>query len=358
MRAKVLGLALWGACFMAGGSASAAEPQDAPGPGQPVVAFRQRVRSLWEHEQFGELEKIAEESRAGKLRCSDGYWQLAHFYDVLRRRDDPQDRDIWLEILDKAERWAAASPRSVTAQIVLAGSWVGYAWYSRGHRYRNVAMDEDERAVFLERLGKARAILDEAEKLPVSDPHLLHIMQLVARGEGWSKERYEKLFRKAVRQEPTYYSYYYEKTLYVLPEWYGEPGDLAAFAAEAAKGTRAQEGEVIYALVAMCAYFWTHGDQGKDLSYFETQGLSWPRVRKGFEDFDERYPNSPTNLNCFALLACMARDKEAARVVLDRLGAKYIRGYWLNEGQYQECRDWAHDDRPDTSWLRPLLPTE
>ena len=338
------------------GLSTSAEPA-APGPGVPVLEFRQHVRALWKSEQFGDLEKIAEQARAGDLRCSDGYWQIAHFYDVLRRRDDPKSRDIWLDMLDKAQRWAQASPRSVTAKIVLAGAWTGYAWYSRGPGDAQAPIDSDERALFLERLGKARAILDEAQKLPVSDPHLFHIMQYVARGEGWSRARYEELFQKALQLAPTYYSYYYEKTTYLLPKWYGQSGDLAKFAAEAGDATQAQEGDVIYSLVAVGTYFGTlDKEQTKNTAFFQQHGFSWPRTRKGLEEFDKRYPDSSSNLNCFALLACIARDKETTRTLLDRLGPNRVRGYWANEGMFEECRDWSHDARPaKMGWLESLF---
>jgi hypothetical protein len=360
MRARVFGCAVLCSALLAScGGPSAAGERVSVVPGAPVIAFRQQVRTLWENEQFGELEKIAEESRASKSRCSDGYWQLSHLYETLRRRDEEQTRQMWLEILDKAQRWAAAKPRSTTAKVVLAGSWVGYAFYSRGSTQGNTPMSEDERALFLERLGKARAVLDEAEKLPVSDPHLFLIRQFVARGEGWSRERYEELFRKATRLEPTYHSYYYEKTVYLLPEWYGRAGDLAAFAAEAADATQAQEGDAIYAMVAIGAYFGTLKYAVKNIQFFEQQGFSWPRTKKGFEDSYKRYPGSLSHLNCYAQLACVARDKETTRIALDRLGANYIRGYWPNEGLLEECRDWARENAPaKKGWLESVLQGE
>lgn len=348
MRVRVCAfLALWGASLVGvGGSvpSASADPASA-GPGVPALEFEQHVRALWNSSQFGELEKIATQSRDGKLRCSDGYWQLAHFYNVLRRRDDPTNRDMWLDMIDKAQRWVNDSPRSVTAKIVLAGAWNGYAWYNRGSCCATDPIDPDERTLFLDRLGKARAILEEAQKVPVSDPQLLHIMLYVARGEGWPRQRYEELFQKAIRQEPTYYAYYLEKTQYLLPKWYGRPGDLAKFAAEAGDATQALEGDVIYSLVAINAYFNTLGENRtwKNAAFFQQQGFSWPRTKKGFEDFDKRFPDSPGNLNWFALLACVVGDKDTTRALLDRLGTNRQRDHWPNEGMFEECRDWSHD---------------
>jgi hypothetical protein len=361
MRARArLSLAACGAllvgCHNSPVPAPSARPP-APGPGVQVVEFRKHVRALWEAERYDELEQIAEQSRAGQLRCSDGYWQIAHFYDVLRRRDDATDRDMWLEMIDKAQVWATASPRSVTAKVVLGGAWSGYAWYSRGAGGVEEAIDPDEQTLFVERLGKARAILEEAQQLPTPDPHLFHIMQYVARGEGWPRPRYEELFQKAIRLEPTYYSYYYEKTTYLLPEWYGQPGDLATFAAEAGDATRSQEGDVIYSLVAIGAYFGTlDKDQTKNTAFFGQQGFSWTRTKRGFEEFDKRYPASASNLNCFALLACIGRDKNTTRTLLDRLGHSRQRGYWPNEGMFEECRDWSHGAHQSRrGWLESLF---
>jgi hypothetical protein len=361
MRARAcLSLAVCGALLVGGRNSPASERSGvpaAPGPGVPVVEFRQHVRALWDGERYDELEKVAERSRAGKLRCADGYWQIAHFYDVLRRRDDATDREMWLEMIEKAQSWVSASPRSVTAKVVLAGAWSGYAWYSRGPGDATAAIDPEEQALFLERLGKARAILEAAQQQSPSDPHLFHIMQYVARGEGWPRPRYEALFQNAVRLEPTYYSYYYEKTTYLLPKWYGRPGDLAKFAAEAGDAVGSPEGDVIYALVTVGAYFGTlDKHEFKNTAFFEDQGFSWTRAKRGFEEFDRRYPASPTSLNCFALLACIGKDKVTTRTLLDRLGSYRQRGYWPNEGMFEQCRDWSHDaNQSGEGWLESLL---
>jgi hypothetical protein len=132
---------------------------------------------------------------------------------------------------------------------------------------------------------------------------------------------------------------------------------LVKFAAEVGDATQAREGDVIYSLVAASAYFGTlDKEQTKNTAFFQQHGFSWPRTRKGFEEFDKRYPDSSTSLNCFALLACIARDEEATRTLLDRLGPNRIRGYWPNEGLFEECRDWSHDaHQTQKGWLESLF---
>jgi hypothetical protein len=302
------------------------------------LEMKRRVLALFDEEKFDDLERMAQESRSQKRRLMEGWWELAYFYNKLARENVPQSQDDWQRVLNIAQRWRLAKPQSITPRIVLANAWARFAWYSRGGE-TNPSVTAEERRLFFRRLAKSRQILEEAESLPVKDPELYHVMQVVARAEGWPRERYETLFRKATQLEPTYYSYYYEKAKFLLPQWYGEPGDVENFAAEAADATHPQEGEVIYALVA-CESYWSVGEG----EFFQKYKFHWPRIKQGFEDFDKRYPNSMINLNFFCHMACVAGDSETARHLFERIGSNRLDGYWANEGQFEQWKRWSRGE--------------
>ena len=60
-------------------------------------------------------------------------------------------------------------------------------------------------------------------------------MHTVALGQGWRRNEYDALYKKAVEGEATYYEFYFRKAYYLLPRWYGKPGEWERFAEEAAK---------------------------------------------------------------------------------------------------------------------------
>ena len=49
--------------------------------------------------------------------------------------------------------------------------------------------------------------------------------------QGWDREAYEQLFAEAVQYEPTWYEYYTNKVVYLLPRWHGQPGEMQTYVA-------------------------------------------------------------------------------------------------------------------------------
>jgi hypothetical protein len=60
----------------------------------------------------------------------------------------------------------------------------------------------------------------------------------VALSEGWDKAQAKELLDAAVAFEPTYYNVYREYLNFLLPKWYGEPGEAEAFAEQAKAAPR------------------------------------------------------------------------------------------------------------------------
>jgi hypothetical protein len=229
-------------------------------------------------------------------------------------------------------------PASVTARVAAADILVSAAWKARGTGYASEVSEENFR-LFKERHAAARKILEETEKLPESCPVFYDVLLHLARGQGWEREEYERLFAKAVDLDPLYTDFYVEKAYYLLPQWYGRPGEWEKFAETSAEAVKDPAGMELYARI-----IWNmsrvYGTKGEDL--FKKTDVSWPKMRQGFIEADKRYPGSLITLNGFAWFACLAGDKETAKGLFARLGDGYDPSVWGNPVLYHRWRDWAN----------------
>jgi hypothetical protein len=58
------------------------------------------------------------------------------------------------------------------------------------------------------------------------------MMQEIALAQGWDKQQARELFDQATAFAPYFYHFYREYANFLLPKWYGEEGEIQAFAEE------------------------------------------------------------------------------------------------------------------------------
>lgn len=291
------------------------------------------ARSAFLSGDYSQLEKTADDLRRTKARFPEGVWKLPSFYDGLKPKYGNNSHPDWEGWFAKLDAWKAAFPDSPTQMVARAEVLVNYAWDARGGGYGNTVTAEGWK-LLAERLAQARQVLEEAEKLPVRDPQLYLTMQTVALGESWDHDRYEALFDKAVKAEPTYYHYYFSRTTAELPRWGGGPDSWIDFAEKAARDYDPEEGLAIYTRV-----FWSHaGAVGGD---FKNPRIDWKKVRQGFRDIEKKYPDSNWNLNNFCRFACLADDRETAHELFGRLGDAVSIPAWGSRTAFEGWRRWS-----------------
>lgn len=74
-------------------------------------------------------------------------------------------------------------------------------------------------------------------------------------------------------------------------------------------------------------------------SIFLDTEVSWPLMKKGFEDMMARYPHSAWNLNAFAGFACLAGDTETLRSLSPKIGAFLMPRAWPFYADPRSCAD-------------------
>ncbi len=305
--------------------------------------FTGQMRSWLEQKRFADLEKIASELRTSQARWSSGVWKLDDFYAAVSAGKDEYEK-----IAPLLDEWIKEFPDSITPRVAKAESLAEYAWDARGRGWAEEVKPEAW-PVFKERLLEAQKVVEDARKLPVKDPALDRAMQTVHLGRGgdFGRESYEALFSAAVAAFPDYYDYYFAKATYLLPRWYGEPGEWEKFAESAAASS--PEGNVLYTRIAWATSHYY------DNIFKETE-ISWPKMRQGFEAMMKAWPDSKWNLSAFLKFAIQARDFATARGLLKQIGDEPDILAWGTPGRWRESMRMLTEGAatpPLSSWKMP-----
>ena len=264
-------------------------------------------RQLLQDEKFDQLEMIVSKYRNRKTRTKGGNWQLDFFYDYLSRNWNKPEYAI-----DILEKWIKEKPKSVTPRILMAKIYT--------LRFEN---------------QKALEILTEAEKFKTKDPQLYSSLIRAARWLDKPAKEIDIIFEKGRAIEPTYYPLYFEKAEYIqfnkgIPE-------LIAFMNETVEMTKHEEGYSYYARYA------SHVLQYYKYKEFKELGLSYEKMKEGFNNIINRFPKTSYYYSRFCLIASIYEDKETARKLFDIIGNDLNRSAWGGEDVFNWYRRWAYE---------------
>lgn len=275
--------------------------------------YQAAIGELLRSGQIDRLEEIARAARSGKTRFAGGVWKLHIFYEGLQypaagRRASEQD---WITLLNALEQWKSQKPESITPRVALAGAYERYGSVARGSGYADT-VGEDGWKRFGERVQKSEQILKEAATLKEKCPEWYYGMMVVALDAGWERQSSLDLFEQAIKFEPTYYYYYRQRAISLLPRWNGKPGEMEQFAEKYSSRLGTSEDDIIYyEIFAEMGHQCNCGEQ--------LQHLSWTRAKKGYAAMEMRYQVSVYKLKQFAQMAMIVGDADAAEKAGARL---------------------------------------
>ncbi len=297
---------------------------------QARVELQQQVSKLVTRGAYQELENIAADYRANKTRFTDGGWKLNAFYMTFSegKRTDSE----WRKLIADLEAWSRGYSKSVTAQTALGCAWFGYAWHARGRDFADKVTGDGWR-LFSERNERAYQLVKEPVARNSDCPERYNLLLRLASGLGWNKEQYWRLFRKATAFSPEYEQYYLTAAIHLLPRWGGAEGAWLRFAEKSANNAPAGSGNILYALIV------SRIQQFGEFRTLLGSGISWERLRSGYREMSQKYPNSSWNANRFALFACLAEDLKTVREIMGDEKFIYQMTAWPKEGvDPDECR--------------------
>lgn len=312
-------------------------PLDAEGDG-PVFHGRMRssLRTLFKAGDYAALDAVAAKWSADKERFLDGSWKIAVFYEAFSGLSTP-----FPEIERKLAEWQAAFPESVTPRLLHAEAMVHHAWDARGNGVASTVTEEGWK-LFQERLAVTRMELAALHARRAECPQWFFVLQSVALGQHWTREEYEALFEEAIRLEPEYLMFYFQKGYYLQPKWHGKEGEWAEFVNSLPTRHPDGLGEELYARLASLMRKEANQQlREKEGRFFPDMGLRWEPMKAGFERIHARYPQSKWILNDYAIFAGKASDWETTQRVLAELGDDCDMDIWVTWDNVALARMWA-----------------
>jgi len=298
-------------------------------------AYQAHFAVIFAQGDFAQLEREARQARTSKARLTGGIPKLQAFYEGVAEPaggSHPTEAD-WDTNFATIKKWIAAYPESATAHIALADTYVSYAWAARGNGSADTVTHSGWR-LFDERIGLAESALLEAAHLKEKCPYWYAVMQNVALAEGWGKPLAKELFEQAVGFDPDFLQYYRSYAYFILPKWYGEPGEAEQFAEQVSKKVGADEGDIYYFEIASeiaCQY---------DLYDSHMPDMSWEKIKRGYSAIDQLYGLSSVKANRFGFMAYLAEDKTAAQEAFTFIGDNRDPMVW-DKGQFEFVKAWA-----------------
>lgn len=297
---------------------------------QPQRSFQAQVRTLFDQENFRQLDQIAEAALSQKQRFLGGGWKLKIFYNALRGPGPLTATDKeWNAHIKRLEHWTAVSPSSIAPRLALAGSYIRFAWKARGNERGDTVTSEGWR-IFAERITKALDTLNDAKSMDASDPEWYCDMETVGLAQGWSREAMHELVQDAGNSEQGYFYTYDQYVNYMLPKWYGQPGEAEDVLKSVADQIGGTEGDSIYFQITMNLNCCRERPQ--------MPNLSWDRVKQGFAATEKLYGTTNQQLNGLAFMAVRQGDSETARQVFSRIGGNWNEYVWGNKDQFDRSK--------------------
>lgn len=301
------------------------KPKKKPNGGDAYNAYVIAVRKQWADNNYEWLEREAKTLRVSKDRLPGGEWKLHVLYRSIERTvDDESSDEAWQEHIARVEKWRSQYPSSVMPRIVLAEAWRSYAFKIRGTDYASKVKPEAW-APFRERLARTNEMLNEAFDLEERCPELYLTALQSALGQGHDRDAFEAVYEEGVTLEPTYYYLYSAKALYLLPQWYGEPGEWERFAEQAANKVGGEQGDIILFNI------YTDRFSNSNLSFLDKHKAIAPRLVAGFRAIDKLYGSSPVTLNEACLISFFTDDQTTPAELMKRIGNDYDLTVWRDD---------------------------
>ena len=297
------------------------------------------VKGAFLAEDFVKLEEISAKFRQDKSRTSSGVWKLTCFNVGINQAMVAQNQESdesWKNVEKKTERWAKTFPTSPSAHIAHSNALMSHAWFFRGTGYA-YTVPKEAWEPFRKYIMLAYENLQSTKRTAIVDPRWHETMLMVAMAQGWDRNRFDSLLEDALRREPGFYQTYFAALEYLLPKWHGDLAQIEQFANDAVKRTRKEEGLGMYARI-----YWYASQTQFETDLFSQSLAVWPKMKAGFEDIIARYPDA-WNINNYARFAYLARDKQKARELLEKIGGNPIVEAWQPRSLFDRCRRWAFE---------------
>ena len=327
----------------------AAVPGLAPAADKPLTT--ETAQAFWTGD-FAALEKLNDRLKHGKHFAPDAASELEDFRLGLGRvpRSAADHSEPYLRELEALTlQWATEHPKSALAHILHAEVLVQHAWSYRGGGYAK-DVPPQAWADFRKYLQRAVEYLQAHADVALTDSSAHALLLRIGTGLEWDNDTLKTIQQEGLKRNPDDVMLYFGMLTPLLPKWGGTPEALDRYIRAATKQTQADYGMGMYARLYGAA-----ADEDFGHALFENSLVDWPTMKKGYEDMQARFPNSPGRRNHFAHMACLARDRPTLVALLAELGTKIDASQWGPNPQrsLEACQRWAQESADESKDRTP-----
>ena len=285
--------------------------------------------------EYNEVEEYVAHLLTKEPLSPSGISTVSYFYKMMSLLIvTPPDEETTKIVFSHLQKWEESFPKSLIPKILLANAYIERAWAYRGGSYAR-EVEKNNWEPFRENIKKARSQLESIKEDSANNPEWYNSMMLVAIAQDWPKEDYLKLFKEASDKFPNYQPIYSTAATAMLPKWGGSWAKVDDIANTASQNTKSSDGESRYARL-----YWTVINSLESEDFFRETKVNWGRLKQGYKDMIKLHPD-PYNKNAFALFACLAKDKETTKQMIDELGVHISPRQWKRPEILEYCKAFA-----------------
>lgn len=291
-----------------------------------IISFSRDIRAALTARDYDTLEAVAQKARESKERFGTGVWKLYRFYSTMPLSLNAPD-SAWQERIQVIRDWQAAKPNSPTASIALIEVYTAFA-RKMGVAASKALNPTNAKIFHRERLETALGALENSRALCENEPHYWRAAHAVAAELKWPASRLDEIYNRVVALEPEYWSNDFDRLGKFLARSQRETNSVEALA-EADRCSAE-----IYARLA-----WEVNKVSG--SFLGGTSFDWSRVQSGYRALTQRYPASTGLLSQYCVMACRARDKDAARKCFVKLAGRADLSVFGSPREYDRMLRWV-----------------
>jgi membrane associated rhomboid family serine protease len=224
-------------------------------------------------------------------------------------------------------RWRQEFPLSDGPDLIEALLFRSAAWRVRGHGYAS-DVSPQAWAMYKQSIEMAAGALADAADKDQRSPAYYALAIMLGLDQSKDPGVLQRELDFSLEDFPDYFPPHRAMLRALMPRWGGSFPKVDAYVAHVEeKVPEERRGEMYARLYTMFARL-----EGDQVDLFSDTAASWPKMKAGYEDILDRYPNSEWLRNMYAQMACRAKDAETYRAVIAELGDRVLPEAW--EGKY------------------------
>ena len=291
--------------------------------------FRVSLLGLFNAGRYADLDALAQQLQQQRSRFKGGAWRLHVFFGTLSTPGAETATDAAWKMQSSEARKMGANQSGLSDSAHRIGTNLPAIrlesprpWICQ-HRYTGgLGIVQGARAAGPRDTRTIRCFAENS-------PHWYLEMQGVALDQEWNRTAFDALAERALAHEPSYYYFATSESNYLLPKWYGKPGDTERYAAEVADRVGGEQGDAVYFQIASAI---------NCCNRTQALMLSWPRVQRGFAATESLFHSTNHQRNVMAFLAVRNGDSATAQQLFGRIGNDWSKVVWKTKSAFDAAR--------------------